>query len=140
MRITTEQMQGPGMPRDEYVDWFVDEFMVENLNDWVEAMGRDACRRFTNNGVRYANYFGITRDDLVAQFLYLMWSVGPDFWRFPGFSDVLARRELTQEQRINALFEVPEDQAATAIENANLDYWHPGLIEGNVIGREDPDE
>lgn len=137
MRMTTRQMQGPNVPPEEFLDWFVGEFMVENLRGWIEDLGPDTCRRFSANGVRYANHFGITRDDLVAQFLFLMWSVGPDFWRFPGFADVLARRDLSEEDRIDALFAVPDHLAAVAIEQTNMDYWHPGLIDDNVIGDSD---
>lgn len=34
-------------------------------------------------------------------------------------------------------FEVPDCVAATAILETNMNYWHPGLIDGNVIGREE---
>lgn len=136
MRMTTEQMQTPRMTREAYLDWFTGEFMVENLRGWLEDLGSETCRRFTANGIRYARHFHITRDDLVAQFLFMMWAVGPDFWRFPGFSDVLSRHDLPEASRIDALFKVPEGQAARAIEETNMDYWYPKLIEGNVIGGE----
>lgn len=104
MRFSTEQMQGPPIPRDEFVAWFVDEFTPWNIDNWVNELSADARKRFTANGVRYANYFGFTRNDLVAQFLYLMWTVGPDFWRFPGFAEVIAHRDWSQERRIDAFF------------------------------------
>ncbi|MBL3587614.1 hypothetical protein JMM61_20060 [Rhodovulum sulfidophilum] len=133
MQIGTDQMQGPPMGETAFLDWFVGEFMVENLSGWIDDMGTQTCRLFSANGRRYAHHFGIRRDDLVAQFLYLMWAVGPNFWRFPGFAEVLARRDLSEAAKIDALFEVPDKLAARAITEANMDYWMPNLIENNVI-------
>ena len=133
MRITQKQMLSPPMSEDAFLTWFVGEFMADELPMWIEDLGTTTCRVFSANGRRYAHHFGIRRDDLVAQFLFLMWTVGPDFWRFPGFADVLQRRDLDETTRVDALFAVPDHLAEAAITGTNMDYWMPGLIEGNVI-------
>ena len=136
MKILSSQRQAPPSADGPFLDWFVGEFMTEELRDFVDDLGPDTCRRLSLNGRRYAEHFGFYRDDLQAQFIFLMWTIGPDFWRFGGFARALEEKGLPPEDRIEALFAVPDDDAEVAIEYSDPDYWHPDLIEGNILGWE----
>lgn len=134
MTLTTDQRMRPMMPDDAFADWFVDDFMADELSDYVEDLGRDACRRMTISGRRYAVHFGIARTDLQAQFLYLMWTVGPNFWQFGGFGRVLSARWPDQADKVDALFNVAPEDAEAAIQSCNMDYWYPELFRDNILG------
>jgi hypothetical protein len=132
--MSTDQMMGGGMPDEEFAAWFVDDIMKADLPDYYTDLGPETCADFTVTARRYARHFGIVRPDLQAQFAYLAWTVGPNFWEFPGFNRILAARWPREEDKIDALFNISEDEAETAILGADDRYWVPAMIPGNILG------
>jgi hypothetical protein len=135
-----DQMMAGEMADDEFAAWFVAEIMKDELPDYYTDLGPDTCAEFTITARRYARHFGITRPDLQAQFAYLMWTVGPNFWSFKGFNRILAATWPNQEDKINALFNVPSAEAEEAILGADDRHWIPRMIPGNPLGDRYEDE
>jgi hypothetical protein len=129
-----DQMMAGDMPDDEFAAWFVAEIMKDDLPDYFTDLGPDTCAAFTITARRYARHFGITRPDLQAQFAYLMWTVGPNFWSFKGFNRILTASWPHQEDKINALFNLPSAEAEEAILGADDRHWTPRMIPGNPLG------
>jgi hypothetical protein len=139
-RLSTDQMMGGGMSDMAFATWFVDEIMKDDLPNYFTDLGPQTCVEFTITARRYAAHFGITRPDLQGQFAYLAWTVGPNFWTFAAFGRVLAAKWPTEEDKIDALFNVPEDDAAAAILGADDRYWVPSMTVNNPLGTRDGDE
>lgn len=139
-RMSTDQMMAGGMPDDEFAAWFVSGIMKEDLPDYYVDLGPGTCAEFTITARRYARHFGIHRPDLQAQFAFLMWSVGPNFWEFQPFSRILQAGWPTEEDKINALFAVSADDAEAAVLGANDDHWIPYLVPGNPLGDVEPED
>jgi hypothetical protein len=132
--FTADQMMGGDMPDDEFAAWFVADIMKTDLPDYYTDLGPDTCADFTITARRYARHFGITRPDLQAQFAYLMWTVGPNFWSFGAFNRILTATWPREEDKIEALFNVPAADAEEAILGADDTYWYPQFIYNNILG------
>ncbi|MGL5011552.1 MAG: hypothetical protein ACRC6I_16865 [Paracoccaceae bacterium] len=132
--LSTDQMMGGGMPDDAFAAWFVDEILRTEFADFYTDLGPETCAAFTITGRRYAAHFGIMRPDLQAQFVYLMWGIGPNFWSFPGFSRILAAKWPREEDKIDALFNVSDAEAEAAILGADDTFWTPEFIRNNILG------
>jgi hypothetical protein len=133
-RLTDDQMMGGGMSDDEFGAWFVAEIMKDDLPDYYTDLGPDTCATFTVNARKYASHFGITRPDLQAQFVYLMWTVGPNFWSFKGFNRILTATWPSEADKIEALFNVPSEDAEEAILGADDRHWYPEMVKNNILG------
>jgi hypothetical protein len=133
-RLTDDQMMGGGMSDDEFAAWFVADIMKDDLPDYYTDLGPDTCAEFTITARRYARHFGITRPDLQAQFAYLMWTVGPNFWSFGAFNRILTARWPREEDKIEALFNVSTEDAEEAILGADDTHWYPQFVENNILG------
>ncbi len=133
-RLTDDQMMGGGMSDAEFAAWFVAEIMKDELPDYYTDLGPDTCEELTINARKYARHFGINRPDLQAQFAYLMWTVGPNFWSFKAFNRILTAKWPKEEDKIDALFNVSSDDAEEAILGADDEHWYPQFVENNVLG------
>lgn len=132
--LSADQMMGGGMPDDEFAAWFVADIMKSELPDFYTDLGPYTCAEFTMTGRKYAVHFGILRPDLQAQFVFLMWAIGPNFWSFPGFSRILFAQWPRAEDKIEALFNVSDAEAEAAVLGADDDHWNPEFIKGNILG------
>jgi hypothetical protein len=133
MMFSTDQMMG-SMSDDDFAAWFVDDIMKDEFPDFYTDLGPETCTTFTLTGRKYAEHFGIVRPDLQAQFVYLMWAIGPNFWTFPGFSRILFAQWPRAEDKVDALFNVADAEAEAAILGADDDYWTPEFMQGNILG------
>lgn len=134
MKISKTQLDSVQIPDRQFVDWYVEEIMKDELRHFYVDLGPDTCRTFTLNGRRYAEHFGFSEARLQAQFLTLMWELGPNFHTVGAFRTVLEDDRLDQEQKIEALYSVSDAAGEQAIEQADDEHWYPELIEGNILG------
>lgn len=134
LRLTTDQMMNSDMSDAQFVAWYVDEFMPEELADFYIDLGPETCKRFVANGRKYAAHFGITRPDLQGQFLTLMWELGPSFFEVREFRGWLDKKAMPQAEKVDALYNVSHASAEEALATANHEYWYPEMIRDNVLG------
>ncbi len=140
MKLTTDQMMGSSMPPEDFARWYVADIMKSEFSAFVRDLGEEACRRQTRMGQRYASHFGINRPDQQGQFLTIMWAIGPNFFETDEFAHVLARSDLSEVAKVDALYKVSDEAGGRATQRADDRYWFPWLIEGNILGLTDDPE
>ena len=108
--------------------WYVGEFMKTHLPTQYYSVSDDSKHEMVLNGRRYAQARGLEDPQSQAHFITLMWEVGADFFRHPGFAEIFADTALTGPQKIDRCYEVPSDTAAKAMMQADPLYWYPSMV------------
>ena len=130
----------PSMSDADFAEWYVSDIMMTEFPDFVADLGRADCARRTRMGRRYATHFAITRPDIQGEFLTLMWALGPNFFEGEAFARILARKDMSQTDRMDALYAVSDAEGGKAFERADDRYWTPWLLGENILGlKEDPE-
>ena len=138
-RVSTEQANSANLSSDrDFAAWFVEEILKPEFPDFHTDLGPRQCIEQTGYGLLYARHFGIERRDLQAQYLFLMWGVGPNFHTHPAFARILAMEE-PEAEKIDRLFQVSDADGGAAAAAADDLHWFPWMVDGNVLGMtEDP--
>lgn len=129
LRITEEQMRAFGSNDADFADWFVNDYMRTEMPEYLDIRAGN-LKKMVLNGRRYAEGFGL--DDVEAQvhFVTLMFKVGPDFFRFDGFAEILSQTERPPLERIEAIYnDVTSQQAEEALRKSDSRYWYPELVD-----------
>lgn len=129
LKFTDTQMYGMLSEDGDFAEWYVEEFMRKHLQYYYYEISDEGKREMTINGRNYARSFGFADPVSQAQFVTLMWQVGPNFFEFPGFREAACNASLTASEKIAAFYEVPEEQAVNAIRNPDDRYWYPHMVE-----------
>lgn len=129
LKFTGSQMYGMLSDDDDFAEWYVEEFMRKHLQKFYYAVSDEGKREMTINGRNYARSFGFGDPVSQAQFVTLMWQVGPNFFQFPGFREIARNAALAGAEKIDAFYAVPEEQAVEAIMNPDERYWYPYMLE-----------
>ena len=79
------------------------------------------------NGRRYARHFRIEDVPSQMHFITLMWTVGANFFTFPGFAEV-ASSGLDGPAKIDAFYAVDRDRAVAAVMQPDDRYWYPEMV------------
>lgn len=120
-----------------FIEWFVDDFMTEHFPEAFQGVSRRALLAMTENGLKYARHFGFGKRDEQTHFLALMNDVGPDFWRFDGFREIIGNQVLQPMARIDQVYErVTGPEFEAALTGSEPNYWFPHLIEDHPLGIE----
>ena len=131
--ISKKQMRD-SLSDDSFLEWLVDSFLVQHFPE-AFCVDRSMLIDMHANGLRYARHFGFMERGDQTQFLALMNDVGPDFWRFPGFWDVISRTDLTPDSRISMVYDtVSGAQFETAVMQQDALYWFPHQVENHPLG------
>lgn len=127
LKISQEQLRKAHVGTDTaFAEWFVEDIMKTWLPQYYFSVSDTGKREMVKNGRRYAIGFGLDDPQAQAHFVSLMWEIGPNFYVFPGFSDVLQRADIKNMEKIDLLFDgtVTEAQAVKAIMNPDDRYWY----------------
>ena len=136
MKFAGDQVHGT-VDDKRFVAWFVDDFMTEHFPEAFERVERKALLSMTRNGIRYARHFGFAKREEQTHFLALMNDVGPDFWRFPGFQEIISNQVAPPMKRIDEVYgRVTGAQFEAALNGSDPNYWFPHLVEDHVLGPE----
>ncbi len=139
-KFTQRQMMAPPMPPQKFAEWYVQDIMKSEFPHYIRDLGERSCQSQTRNGLYYAEHFGIRRPDLQGQFMTIMWALGPNFFETEEFSRILHDASLSEDAKIDALYNVPDDAGGKAHARANDLYWFPWLIENNILKLEEDPE
>ncbi|MFK7836908.1 MAG: hypothetical protein AB8B60_11850 [Sulfitobacter sp.] len=122
------------LPDDRYLEWFVDTFLGEHFPE-AFCVDRAMLLDMHANGLRYARHFGFVERPDQTHFLALMNDIGPDFWRFPGFSDIINQQDLAPDRRISLVYaDVTGAQFEVAVMQQDPLYWFPHQVQNHVLG------
>lgn len=106
-----------------FVNWFIDHFMPEFLDDFHTRISRDILVQCVRFGRNKAISFGFKDPVSHTHFVYLMWEIGPDFFTFPGFKEIVEYNNGPESQRIDALYQVPDKQDKAAMFGSDWNLW-----------------
>jgi hypothetical protein len=127
-------MQGPPLSDVVFAEWFVDEIMPDMHPVPRRELSRVQCLRQVKSARAYITHFGFTLTSHQGQIMSLMWMLGPNFFEFRPFSDILASQSLTPAQKVDALWAADDDAMQRAEDGCDDRYWYPRLVQGNILG------
>lgn len=52
-----------------------------------------------------------------------MWEIGPDFFTFPGFKEIVEDRKQSKQDRVEALYHVPDKLDKAAMFGSDWKQW-----------------
>ena len=125
MRLGRRQMQARLRDDAAFAEWYVEEFMQLHLPTQYHSVSAQGKREMVANGRGWARRCGFEDAEAQAHFVTLMWKVGADFFRHPGFVEVAGRRDGAEMARADAFYAVMPELAAAAIRGADDRYWYP---------------
>lgn len=137
IRMSLDQIMGRDLDDRVYAEWFVDTIMPKAVPERYDVVRRDELIEMTLSGLIIPRHFAIRRRDLMAQVLVIMWALGPSFYLVPEFRAVLDRVDLSERDKVDALYEIEGDPAAEAMETLDTRHWFPWLIDDNIFGLTD---
>ena len=111
------------MTDEAFADWFVDHWMEIELKDFKYRQDDAVLKGMTISARNYARHFGINDPESQVQFVHLCWELGPGFFLFPGFLDIAVDRNLSGPDKIEAFYNMPEDQAVDVMLGRNSSHW-----------------
>jgi hypothetical protein len=112
----------------DFAEWYVEEFMKVHVSDMYYQLSHDGKREMVLNGRRYAIERGFLDPESQAHFITFMWKVGANFFLQPGFREVAEDEDMTPEAKVDAFYNMDQDQAVHAIMNPDERYWYPELL------------
>lgn len=136
VKFSKSQMEAWFNDDQDFADWYVESFMARFLPAQFHSVSAQGKREMVVNGRQWAKRCGFTSSEAQAHFITLMWKVGADFFRHPGFAQIANKRAKNDMTRIDAFYAVKPDFAADAIQNSDDRYWYPaehGLLSGGAV-------
>lgn len=124
--ISSQQMADGYVGTDEtYAEWYIEEVMRSHQPDMYHALTPQGRIDRVLRGRELARQHGLTHPEAQAYFIAMMFDIGPDFYRFDGFSDALARTDLDEVTRARQFLDgtVTDAQAVHAITHSSEKYW-----------------
>lgn len=119
LNISTEQ---------GFVQWYVHRFMPDHVPDLHQAMDNATLEKMIRNGRNQAISMGFYQPSGQVHFVTLMCKIGANFYDFPGFKEIAQATHLPEEERVEAFYQVSDEQGAAAFEASNDRYWFPDTI------------
>ena len=134
LRLSDDQIQGPPLSDVAFSEWFVDEIMPLIHASERRELTRVECLRNTKSARRYVTHFGFELTSDQAQVMSLIWGLGPNFFEFSPFREILNDDRLSPGEKVDAFWAASDDDMARAFEGCDMRYWEPRLVAGNVLG------
>ncbi|MBT0957821.1 hypothetical protein IV417_10505 [Alphaproteobacteria bacterium KMM 3653] len=132
--LTKEQRQGPPLSDVAFAEWFVDEIMPEMHAVERRALKRVECLRKVKSARAYIQHFGFSVTSHQGQVMSLMWILGPNFFEFSPFREILADRATPPAVKVEKLWQVEDEAMQYAEDHCDDRYWYPRLVAGNILG------
>ncbi|MFA5983579.1 MAG: hypothetical protein WC782_06155 [Methylococcaceae bacterium] len=121
--IKDHQLTAPIANESGFVNWFVDTFMPGFLDEFHDTIARDILIKRTRYGRNKALSFGFKDPISHTHFVWLMWEIGPDFFTFPGFKEIVEDTTKPEMQRIDAFYQVPDKLDKAAMFGSHWQVW-----------------
>jgi len=121
----------------EWADWYVEQILRTEFPDNYKYGPPHIAKEQARNALYWVRHFGIERRDLQAQVMTIMWGLGPNFFEHPAFRQILEDAALSQAEKVDALYRVPDKQGGEAYNAADFNYWYPWRVPNNILGLTD---
>ena len=96
----------------------------------VQGVPEDMLAGMINHGIDSAKGFGMTHPYDIAGFVYLMFEVGPEFYRHPKILPILSSPNIPAEQKMSAMMkQTPASAWQQCMEVLDRQTWFPEIRE-----------
>ena len=96
----------------------------------VEGLPDDLLDAMIGHGLRAARSFGLSQPGDLAGFVFVMFEVGPEFYRHPRIRAVLQDPGVPPERKLTAAFERTDEQVWDEVVSVlHRQTWFPELRE-----------
>jgi hypothetical protein len=104
--------------------------VVKDYQEIVKGLPEDMLAGMINHGIAKAKSFGLTHPFDIAGFVYIMFEVGPEFYRHPQIQPILTSPTLPPEQKMNTMIErTPPLVWQQCVDVLDRQTWFPELRE-----------
>ena len=130
MIITREQKVAMLAADKELLFNAIKRRVVRDYQAIVQGVPEDMLEAMINHGVSKANSFGLTHPFDIAGFVYIMFEVGPEFYRHPQIQPILTSTTLPPEQKMNTMIDrTPPVVWQQCVDVLDRQTWFPELRE-----------
>lgn len=123
--IRDDQLKMNITEENGFVRWYVHQFMPDHVPYLHEAMDEATLERMIRNGRKQAIAMGFSEPGAQVHFVTLMCKIGANFYQFPGFKEIAEATHLPDQERIEAFYQVSDEQGGAAFEGADDRFWFP---------------
>ena len=104
--------------------------VVRDYQEIVGGLPEDMLAGMINHGIDKAKSFGLTHPFDIAGFVYIMFEVGPEFYRHPQIQPILTSTTLPPEQKMNTMIDrTPPVVWQQCVDVLDRQTWFPELRE-----------
>lgn len=123
--ITDDQLTLSIASEQGFANWYVDTFMPEHLTVFCDEVSREVRKQRVIYGRKQALAHGFTTPINHTHFVTLMWDIGPNFYFFPGYKEIVEATTEDENVRIDRLYnDVTEEQDHEATWGADEAGWN----------------
>ncbi len=126
IKFTSDQMADGFVQSDaEFAAWYIKDVMEPHQPEFYHVLTPEGRVDRVLRGRTLARAHGLQQTNAQAYFIGMMFDIGPDFYRFAGFKEALARTDLDELPRVRQFLDgtVTDKQAVFAIQNASDKHW-----------------
>ena len=122
LKLRLEQLTYRIREEADFIDWYVNDFMPDQLPEYHTLFDVDTLKEMTKNGRDRAIKHGFNQPISHSHFITLMWHIGADFYQQPGFKAIAESNE-PEAERIDAFYQLSDDLWDEAGEQADERFW-----------------
>jgi len=123
LKLNPQQMLLRIAPASGFVDWYVNDFMPQQLPDYHQAIAPDTLSEMVKNGRNQADGYGFKDPVSQVHFVTLMWHIGPNFHQQPGFREIAQNTRQPGPERIDNFYHVSDAHWDHAVQNTDERHW-----------------
>jgi len=104
--------------------------VVRDYQAIVKGIPDDMLAGMINHGIEKAKSFGLTHPFDIAGFVYIMFEVGPEFYRHPKILPILSSITIPPERKMDTMIEQTQPMVwQQCMEVLDRQTWFPELRE-----------
>ena len=130
MKITRNQLVGMLSADKNLLFNAIKSRVVRDYKEIIQNVPEDMLAGMINHGINKATSFGLTHPYDIAGFVYIMFEVGPEFYRHPKILPILSSSTIPPENKLNTMIEqTPPLVWQQCMEVLDRQTWFPELRE-----------
>ena len=104
--------------------------VVRDYHEIIKGLPDDMLAGMINHGIGKAKSFGLTHPFDIAGFVYIMFEVGPEFYRHPKIQSILTSTKIPADSKMSIMMEqTPPLAWQQCVEVLDRQTWFPELRE-----------
>ncbi len=120
-----DQLTLPIANEKGFVDWYAEVFMPKHIPSFCEEVSIEVRKKRIAYQRKLAISFGFTDPTSQTHVVTFMWEIGPLYYTFSPYKEIMEATHQTIKTRIDLLYGVTKEQENAAIERYNPSDWQP---------------